>query len=56
MSKKNKMSYKERLKLEYRQNSMLYKFYLWLFNKKHNPKNKIIELIAFASTPIYFLG
>lgn len=32
------MSYKERLKANFRENSMLYKFYLWLFKKNEKQK------------------
>lgn len=44
MKKNNKiyseLPYKERLKLEFKEKSMVYRFYLWLSKKKKKKKNE----------------
>lgn len=51
-------NYKQRLKIDFKENSMLYKFYLWLYKKK--VKNIIIKtllifiMISFLMVNLYF--
>lgn len=37
------LTYKERLKLEFKENSMIYKFYLWLYSKKFERKLRKLD-------------